>query len=277
VEDWWKRRRKGSWILRRQDRHTKLALSALMIVMMFLVSCGGAYTAKRIPDADAKIRLANELFDNGKFGQAAVEYKDFLADFAGDERGDLAQYRLAECFRLDEDYPLAAIEYRILINDYGYSEYIDDAFYLEGLSFFMQHPRSEREQSKSFEALTRINRFLEIFPDSPRKAEAKRTREDIYDILGEKDFKNARVYYSGKNYNAALLYFDKVVKDYPSTIWAVRSRYYRGMIAEEMGDITLAMKEYGEAVSSSHEFDEKVAAGGRLRDLTGGQSIEEEG
>ena len=254
-----------------------MTLSAALVIVMFLGSCGGAYTAKRIPDADDKILLADALFDRGKFGQAAVEYKDFLADFAGDERGDFAQFRLAECYRLDGDYPLAAIEYRILINDYGYSEYIDDAFYLEGLSSFMQHPRPEREQSKTFEALSRINRFLEIFPDSPRRVEAEKTREEIYDILGEKDFNNACLYFSGKNYNAALLYFDKVVTSYPRTLWAVRSRYYRGRIAEENGDISLAKKEYGEAVSSSHEFDEKEEAGARLTDLTGGQSSEEQG
>ncbi len=254
-----------------------MALSAALVGVMFLVSCGGAYTAKRIPDADEKIVLAGQLFDRGKFGQAAVEYKDFLADFAGDERGDLAQFRLAECYRLDGEYPLAALEYRILINDYGYSEYIDDAFYLEGLSSFMQHPRPEREQAKTFEALTRINRYLDIFPDSPRRAEAEKTREEIYDILGEKDFKNARLYFSGKNYNAALLYFDKVVNSYPSTLWAVRCLYYRGRIAEEKGDIPLAVKEYGAAVSSSHEFDEKEEAGARLKDLTGGQSSEEQG
>ncbi|MBU8921562.1 MAG: outer membrane protein assembly factor BamD [Bacteroidales bacterium] len=263
--------------MRRRDRNTRMALSAALVVVMFLASCGGAYTAKRIPEADEKIVLAGKLFDKEKYGQAAVEYKDFLADFAGDERGDLAQYRLAECYRLDGDYPLASLEYRILINDYGYSEYIDDAFYLEGLSAFMQHLRPEREQSKTFEALSRINRFLEIFPNSPRRAEAEETRKNIYDILGEKDFKNAQLYFSGKNYNAALLYFDKVVNSYSSTVWAVRSRYYRGRIAEENGDVSLALKEYGEVVSSTHEFDEKEEAGARIRDLTGGQSSEEQG
>ncbi|MCX5754321.1 MAG: outer membrane protein assembly factor BamD [Candidatus Krumholzibacteria bacterium] len=138
-----------------------LALAALAAA-----SCGGPYTPKRMNLATDKLALADRLFDKGSFGSAAVEYKDFLATFAGDERSDYAQYRLAESYRFDEEYALAEVEYRILINDYGYSDWVDDAFYLEGVCAFRQTPRFERDQTKSYQALERLNRFLQMFPSS---------------------------------------------------------------------------------------------------------------
>lgn len=238
------------------------------------VSCGGQYTAKRSYQPDEKLAIAAGLFDRGKYMDAVVEYKDFLAVFAGDERADYAQFRIAECYRLDGDYALAAVEYRILINDYGYSEYIDDAFYLEGLCAFEQTGRPEREQSKSYEALSRINRFLQLFPDSPRRDDAMATRAKIYDLLGEKEFDNARLYYSRKHYNAAMVYFDKVIRNYEGTVWQGRSHYYRGRILEERGKAEEALEAYRRSAGSGLEFEEKTAASERIESLTGGRSGE---
>ena len=236
---------------------------------LLIGSCGGPYTAKRVNQPDLKLRVAEGLFEKERYADAALEYKDFLAVFAGDERADFAQFRLAECLRFDEDYMMAAIEYRILINDYGYSEYIDDAFYLEGFCSFMQSQRPERDQTKTYEALSRINRFLRLFPDSPRKAEAEKTRNKIHDLLGEKEYMNAKVYFSRKHFNAAIVYFDKVVEQYPETVWAAISHYYKGRIAEDKGEIDAAVFEYGESLSSKFKFDEKSDAAKRKRSLAG--------
>lgn len=240
-----------------------------MVALVLIVSCGGPYKAKQIERAGDKLELADDLFARKKYKEAAAEYKDFLAVFAGNERGDYAQFKLAECYRFDEDYPLAAVEYRILINDYGYSDYIDDAFFLEGLCAFMQKQRPERDQTKTYEALGRIKRFLQLFPDSPRREEAEATILEIYEVLGAKEFKNGKLYYSRKHYNAAAIYFDKIIENYSSTVWAARSRYYRGMIYEIQGSLNSAMQQYGEAVSSSFDFDEKKDSAERLREITG--------
>ncbi|MDD3643116.1 MAG: hypothetical protein PHQ19_06615, partial [Candidatus Krumholzibacteria bacterium] len=101
------------------------AFAAALAVLLPLASCGGPYTARRVAMPGEKIGIADDLFARGRYAAAAVEYKDFLAVFAGDERGDYAQFRVAECYRMSEDYALAAVEYRILINDHGYSEYVD--------------------------------------------------------------------------------------------------------------------------------------------------------
>ena len=151
----------------------------LALAAFLAASCGGAYTPKKMNLATDKLALADRLFDAGSYGKAAVEYKDFVATFAGDERNDYAQYRLAESYRLDTEYALAEVEYRILINEYGYSDWVDDAFYLEGVCSYRQAPRSERDQTKSYQALERLNRFLQMFPASPRLEEARAMIREI--------------------------------------------------------------------------------------------------
>lgn len=248
---------------------------AAILAMVVFASCGGPYSARRIQSPDEKMALADELFDSRKYVKAAVEYKDFLATFAGDERSDYAQFGLAESYRHDEEYALAAVEYRILVSDYGYSEYVDDAFFLEGVCAFRQADRAERDQTKTYEALSRINRFIQIFPDSPRLEEARKVRLEIHDRLGNKHFLNAKLYYSMGEEEAALIYLDKVISSFPETDWAVRSHYYRGMIKKESGDFAEAVRDLEAALQSPIRFPERTDAERALRSLRESESDEE--
>lgn len=240
----------------------------MLLSLAVLASCGGSYQARRISTPDEKLGLADELFERKKFEAAIIEYRDFLAAFAGDERGDYAQFMIAECYRMAEEYALAGVEYRILINDYGYSEYVDDAFFLEGLSAFMMAPRAERDQTYTYEALTKIRRFLQLFPNSPRRAEALRVLEEIHDVLGRKAWLNANLYFKRKHYGAAAVYFEKTIRDFPATVWAARSWYYLGAIRERRGELAAASEAFSAAVTAQHEYPEKRRAAARLRELS---------
>jgi outer membrane protein assembly factor BamD len=253
--------------LRPRGRRTFARATALIALVAALASCGGPYTAKSVNVPDEKLRIADDLFSRRKYTQAGMEYKDFLAVFAGDERSDYAQYMLAESYRGAKEFALASVEYRILIADYGYSEYIDDAFFLEGLCAFEMTQRAERDQNQSYEALARINRFLEIFPNSPRRDEALQVKADIHDILGKKAYDAAKLYFKDKHYNAAEIYYRKVVDNYPETSWAGKSWYYIGYIQQKRGENELAAESYSRAVRSEHDFGEKRSASSQLKKL----------
>ncbi len=239
----------------------------LAFAALLAASCGGPYTPKKMNLATDKIALADRLFDKGSFGSAAGEYKDFLATFAGDERSDYAQYRLAESYRLDEEYAIAEVEYRILINDYGYSDWVDDAFYLEGVCAFRETPRFERDQTKSYQALDRLNRFIQMFPSSSRLEEARATIGEIHEKLAHKDFTAAKLYFAKRRYDASLVYASKIIDLYPETVWATRSRYYRGCIRETKEDAAGAIEDYRSVLASKGAIPEKSEAEKRLRIL----------
>jgi outer membrane protein assembly factor BamD len=240
---------------------------ALLALAAFAASCGGPYTPKKLNLATEKLALADRLFDKGSHGSAAVEYKDFLSTFAGDERSDYAQFRLAESYRLDGDYALAEVEYRILINDYGYSDYVDDAFFLEGVCAFRQSPRYERDQTKTLVALERLNRFLQMFPSSSRAEEARGVLREIHEKLAHKDFTAAKLYFRKKQYDAAVVYLRKIIESYPETIWGERSRYYRGYIREANGEFEGAIEDYRSVLASKSAIPERAEASERLRIL----------
>ena len=252
-----------------------LIIAAAIIFM--ISSCGGPYSARMVNQPSRKLAIADKLFAEEKYQEAAVEYKDYLAVFAGDERNDYAQFQLAECYRLDEDYPLAAVEYRVLINDYGYSTYVDDAFYLEALCYFKQARRVERDQTKTMEAKNKLIRFLRFFPRSDRREEAQKLLDEINDKLAEKKFIAGKLYYDREHYSAAEVYFERTIDLYPETVWAVRSRYYMGRILESDGELSQAAQMYRDVIASGMDNtgEEREKAEARLRKISGELSDEQ--
>ena len=236
---------------RRPGSRRRAITNAAVLLVLAAFSCGGPYKSKKIDQPEQKLALADELFEKQHYQASAVEYKDFLATFAGNERSDFAQFRVADSYRLSHDFLMAAVEYRILINDFGYSEYVDDAFYLEGLCAFMMAPGAERDQTKSYEALAKINRFLQIFPDSPRREEALQTRTEIYERLGKKSF----------------IYFEKVANEFPDTEWAGKSCYFQGLIYQRWGDMEKAIEAYSASLAVGVDFREMHDAKRRLENL----------
>jgi outer membrane protein assembly factor BamD len=256
--------------LRRRERRTFVRISAALILCAAAVlsSCGGPYSAKSVNVPDEKLRIADDLYARKKFTQAGIEYKDFLAVFAGDERSDYAQFMLAESYRGAKEFALASVEYRILIADFGYSEFVDDAFFLEGLCSFEMTQRAERDQRQAYDALGRIERFLDVFPNSPRREEALEVRAEIHDLLGKKAYQSAKLYFKRKHYGSAEIYFRKVVDQYPETSWAARSWYYIGYILQDRGENDPAAEAYSRTVRSEHDIPEKRRASSQLKKLS---------
>ncbi|MBD3179160.1 MAG: outer membrane protein assembly factor BamD [Candidatus Latescibacteria bacterium] len=256
--------------------HAESITALAIFLIIFISSCGGPYTARTVNQPSRKLAIADQLFSDGKYQDAALEYKDYLAVFAGDERNDYAQFQLAECYRKDEDYPLAAVEYRVLINDYGYSTYVDDAFYLEALCYFKQSRRVERDQTKTMEARNKLTRFLRFFPNSNRREEAQKLLARVDDKLAEKKFIGGKLYFDRDHYSAARVYFERTIDLYPQTVWAPRSKYYLGRILEKEGEADQAARMYREVITSEIDGigEEREKAEKRFQRISGELSDE---
>ena len=80
---------------------------------------------------------------------------------------------------------LAAVEYHLVSTNYGYSEYVDDAYFKEALCFYHQALKPPLDQTKRLEALERLERFVTIFPQSPLIPEAQSYIGQIHAKLAE--------------------------------------------------------------------------------------------
>lgn len=244
----------------------RFRLIAAVIIAGIIAACaGGMPSIPKQPDAILKKGLY--YFERGKYYQAQELFKAYLTTYPGHDQSDYAQYMLAQSYFKDEEYPLAAVEFRIVISDYSYSEYVDDALLGEAKCAYEQAPKSHLDQTKSFEALSRLRQFVTTFPNSPLIEEANGYISKIHEKLAKKDLDNARFYLRRKIERSAKIYLDKVIEQYPGNDYWARAMYLRGLLYLEDGDSTAAADMFEKVVDYPKTLKITEEARGELKRL----------
>jgi len=188
--------------------------------------------------SDAILARGQEYFNRGKYFESQELFKAFLERFAGHDRSDFAQYMLAESYFRQEEYALAAVEYRVLVTNYGYSEYVDDGFFKEALCNYNLSPKAQLDQTKALEALSQLEQFIRVYPTSPLVPEARNYIGEIHEKLAKKDFETATFYFDRGFYVSALIYLDKVIAEYPDNPFGLRAKYLKAKTLSRQGGRT---------------------------------------
>lgn len=233
-----------------------------LAVLMFFFGCG---SVPSIPnDPEAILAKGDKYFEEEKYFQSAELYMGFTSRYPGHDRSDYAQFRLAESYFKDGDYPLASVEFQILISNYNYSDYVDDALFKIGLCFYHESPNARRDQQKAYDALSRLDQFVLTYPNSPLVEEARKYVKLLHAKLAEKEFYNGHHYFKRKKMRAALIYFDKIIENYKDNEYWARAVYYKGVILQERGETEEAKRLLALCLAFEGELDEKEDARARL-------------
>ena len=153
------------------------------------------------------------------------------------------------------------------MTNYGYSEYVDDAYLKEALSFEKQAPKPPLDQRKRLDALEKLERFITVFPQSLLIPEAQEAIEEIHAKLAEKDFKNAKFYYGRKRYKSAEIYFMKIIDNYPNNKYWAEAAFFQGKIFLWRGEKDEAIRMFSRAANYPDNINAKRAAEFELRKL----------
>ncbi|UCG53144.1 MAG: outer membrane protein assembly factor BamD [Candidatus Latescibacterota bacterium] len=206
-----------------------------VVFAALLVGCAGGVPS--IPnDPEEILSKGDQYHKRKKYLQSQALYKAFLTRYPGHDRSDYAQFMVAESYYGDEEYALAAVEYQILVTNYGYSEYVDDGYFKQALCNYKQAPKPHLDQTKTYEALSQLQQFVQVFTRSPILPEAQKYIQKIHERLAKKELSNATFYYDSKRYPSALIYLNKIIDDYPDNSHWVGAMYLKAKILTERGE-----------------------------------------
>ena len=240
------------------------ALGAALALVILSGCVGGMPKVPATPDA--VLERAQDLQRRGKRVQAAALYQQFLERYAGHDRADFAQFMLAETHFEDGDYTLAAVEYQVVISNYGYSEYVDDALFKIGVCLWEESPRMQRDQQKSTDALSRFNQYRQTFPEGEHAAEVERYVKQINEKLAQKEFAAARWYFRQKNGAAAMIYCDKIIESYPDNRYWAEALLLKGDILLRRGQNEEAIRQFTRVLESPEDSGFKHRAEDKIRE-----------
>lgn len=244
-----------------------LARSApLVAVAASAVLCACAGGLPKVPATpEAVLGRADDLHQRGKYTQAVALYEAFVERYAGHDRADYAQYQLAACHFDLHDYALASVEYQVVITNFGYSEWVDDALFQIGVCYWREAPKAARDQQKSIDALSRFSQFLQTYPESARAPEARSYVRQINARLAEKALTAARWYARRHEYPAAIIYCDKIIESYPENDGWVEALYLKGTILLARGENESAIAQFTRILEYPEDHPLKRQAQDKIR------------
>ena len=130
----------------------------LFVTVLTLLVVGCSSTGKLTKDnAEDQYATAQDLYERGKYYQAAEAFRLIVFNYSGVSFIDSVQYYLGMCYYNDEDYILAVAEFRRLTRNFPHSSLADDGQLMIGKCYYLSAPKNCL-QSAMRESLKRHSR-----------------------------------------------------------------------------------------------------------------------
>lgn len=94
---------------------------------------------------------------------------------------------------------------------------------------YKDSPKPELDQANTSKSIQELKDFLDEYPDSQHAPEAQKVLLEARSKLAQKLYRNGRLYYKLKQYDAALIYLQEVLDQYSDTEYAAQASF---LIAE---------------------------------------------
>ena len=193
---------------------------------MALWSCNDYSRIVKTQDYEYKYEAAKQYYAEGQYNRAALLLQDVLSVLKGTEQGEESLYLTGLCNLKAKNYEAAATVMRKYYQTYPRGKYAEIARFqcAEALYELVNDPRLD--QTPTFEAVTEFQNFIENHPASPKRQLAQDFIFKLQDLLVEKEYLSAKLYYNlgtytgngrNGNYGACILTAENAVKDFPYT------------------------------------------------------------
>lgn len=192
-------------------------LFGFVAALLLLAAC----SSKRVNPAtlapDTLFQQASTAYDARKYDRAIPLLEAFVQQYLGDERAPRAQLMLGRSFMAKRDYVTAASHFQRLIESFPSSPLGLEARFAICESYDRLSPRPQLDQEYTRAALLHCESVASYFPGTPEAERATAMAASLRGKLAEKTYNTGLFYQKRRAYDAAVVYFNDVVAQFPQS------------------------------------------------------------
>jgi outer membrane protein assembly factor BamD len=207
--------------------------SFLLLVIVFLNSCGEYQKVLKKPNTKAKYELAEKLYDEGDFKKANRLLEQIAPSYVGKPQGERVMFFFANSYFEIEDYNFAGYQFERFLKSYPKSDKASEAAFLGAKSYYMLSPKYSVDQTDTDKALTKLQLFINLYPESEYFEEANIMAKELTTKKERKEFEVAKQFTKlGKSYIldysiSAIAALDNFISDNPGSIYREEALYLK--------------------------------------------------
>ena len=200
----------------------------LLIVLVLLAgSCKSKFEKLKASNDNAKKYQAAIAYYNKKDYNKALELFGLWYSAlpqASTGRKTLYYYYAYTNYRL-KDYTSASYHFKQFADTYPASTRAEECNFMSAYCYYLDSPIYSLDQENTTKAIDKLQLFINLYPKSERVAEASKLIQNLRDKLERKAYENAKLYLTIGDYQAAVIDFGNVLRDYPDTKYAEEMEY----------------------------------------------------
>ena len=196
------------------------------MIVLSLTSCGEYIAVQKTPDMEYRYEVAKAYYADGHYDRASMLLTDLLAYMKNTQNGEESLYMLALSEFHNRDYESASSYFKKYFQTYPRGRYVEASRYYSALALYKQIPDVRLDQSGTASAIREFQSFLEVYPYSSHRDEAQARLQEMQDLLVEKEYLAAKLYYDlgdyvnncaygGSNYEACVVTAQNALKEFP--------------------------------------------------------------
>lgn len=195
----------------------------LLLILAVLASCKNEDLIQRGDTLPTAYKKSMALYQSEEYNEAAQAFETVIQLGRGTDYGEEAQYYLAESYFNDKRYLVASAEYARYTTLYPRADKREDAQFKEAYSYYKLSPRYKLDQKHTRTAIEKFQLFNSRYPNSDRAEQAAKYITEMRSKLAKKLYYSADLYMRTNSYEAAIVYYDLTIDNYPESIWAQRA------------------------------------------------------
>ncbi len=194
-------------------------------VMLFASCAGTNKLEKKVEDCAERISRGIELYHGKRYGMALARLEDARTQCSGSPSMDTVLFYLGMTNVKQKKFIEARTEFQRLVQDFPGSPFFDEAKFRIGYVVFQQSHPLNRDQKETREALRLLEDYVESYPSSSMIDSARFYRNEAYEKLALKEFKNAQFYEKIDEPEAAVVYYRAFLNQFPESKLVDQARF----------------------------------------------------
>ena len=193
----------------------RIRFSVPLICLLVLAACGGRQADPATLAPDDLYQRASTAYEAKSYGRAIPLLDAFVQHHIGDPRAPQARLMLGRAHMAKKEYVTAASHFQRFVEDFPTSPQNLEARFAICESYFALSPRPQLDQEYTEAALAHCESVASNFQGTPEAQNAAARLVQLREKLADKSYQTGLFYHKRKAYDAAVIYFDDVLTNFP--------------------------------------------------------------
>ena len=212
------------------------ALILSVTVPLLFSSCKSEFEKVRASgDTELLYKTAYQYYEEEEYLKAQTLFELLIGAYRGKKELEDIYFKYADTYYKLDRYILAAYYFKSFTTTFPTSSKREDADFMVAYSNYQMAPNYRLDQTFANKAIESFQEYINTYPESEKVPEANKLIDRMRLIMEAKAFETAELYYNLKQYQAALVSYENVLKEFPETTNAEKVRYKLVKAAYEMG------------------------------------------